>query len=205
MRLRENTALERKWSPPISGASNASAMRTSVLLTIVRFSRHPSSGISAPSGLSENCRPTPSGAHRCFDAPHVLLPAAPCTDSIQTRRLWPATASPPLFDRNRPAAPSRRDTEWRCWRSCRAGTCGGRVFWVRNSIADAPWGGFGSAQLFWDASADTGSARLSGRLCCLRHPSQTRTCGTAALRPAVRSRERWADHSPPPGDRGRRP
>ncbi len=30
-----NTALERKWSPPISGAVKASAMRTSVLLTIV--------------------------------------------------------------------------------------------------------------------------------------------------------------------------
>ena len=31
-----NTALERKWSPPISGAVNASAIRTSVLLTMVR-------------------------------------------------------------------------------------------------------------------------------------------------------------------------
>ncbi len=30
-----NTALERKWSPPISGAVNASAIRTSVLLMIV--------------------------------------------------------------------------------------------------------------------------------------------------------------------------
>ena len=30
-----NTALERKWSPPISGAANASAIRTSVLLIIV--------------------------------------------------------------------------------------------------------------------------------------------------------------------------
>ena len=31
-----NTALERKWSPPISGAVNASAMRTSVFEIIVR-------------------------------------------------------------------------------------------------------------------------------------------------------------------------
>ncbi len=31
-----NTALERKWSPPISGGVNASALRTSVLLMIVR-------------------------------------------------------------------------------------------------------------------------------------------------------------------------
>ncbi len=30
-----NTALERKWSPPISGAAKASAIRTSVLLIIV--------------------------------------------------------------------------------------------------------------------------------------------------------------------------
>ena len=31
-----NTAAERKWSPPISGAVNASALLTSVLLTMVR-------------------------------------------------------------------------------------------------------------------------------------------------------------------------
>jgi hypothetical protein len=30
-----NTALERKWSPPISGSANASALRASVLLMIV--------------------------------------------------------------------------------------------------------------------------------------------------------------------------
>ncbi len=31
-----NTAAARKWSPPISGVVNASALRQSVLLTIVR-------------------------------------------------------------------------------------------------------------------------------------------------------------------------
>ena len=31
-----NTALDRKWSPPISGSAKASAIRTSVLLTMVR-------------------------------------------------------------------------------------------------------------------------------------------------------------------------
>ena len=31
-----NTAAERKWSPPISGGMNASALATSVLLTMVR-------------------------------------------------------------------------------------------------------------------------------------------------------------------------
>src|SRR6202008_331576 len=47
-----NTALERKWSPPISGGVNASALRTSVLLTIVKYLRHGSSVWSAPSWIS---------------------------------------------------------------------------------------------------------------------------------------------------------
>ena len=54
-----NTALDRKWSPPISGAEKGSAFRTSVLLTIVRYLRHPSSGESreipeAPIGVPDS-------------------------------------------------------------------------------------------------------------------------------------------------------
>ena len=47
-----NTALERKWSPPISGAVNASAMRTSVFETIVRCWRYGSSDDNALSARS---------------------------------------------------------------------------------------------------------------------------------------------------------
>ena len=93
-----NTALDRKWSPPISGASNASAMRTSVLLTMVRYFRHGSSEGSAPSAMSSNSRPTSAGAHRFLVAPHALEPAAPCTDSMQTSRvLFVAAAAAPAF------------------------------------------------------------------------------------------------------------
>ena len=63
-------------------------MRTSVLLTIVRYLRHGSSGESAPSGLSSkslaDCRPAPRGS---CDAPQVFEPAAPCTDSMATNRV----------------------------------------------------------------------------------------------------------------------
>ena len=89
-----NTALERKWSPPISGALNGSAMRTSVLLTMVRYFRHGASDGSAPSGISSKFRPTPAGAQRFFDAPQVFEPAAPCTDSMQTSRVLSAAAAP---------------------------------------------------------------------------------------------------------------
>jgi hypothetical protein len=99
-----NTALDLKWSPPISGASNASAMRTSVLLTIVRYSRQGSSGASAPSGLSWKLRPISAGAHRCFDAPQVFDPAHPCTSSMHTSRVFSVAAdAPPNFRSERTA------------------------------------------------------------------------------------------------------
>jgi len=47
-----NTALERKWSPPISGVLNGSAMRQSVLLMSVICSRHGSIGLKGCSGTS---------------------------------------------------------------------------------------------------------------------------------------------------------
>ena len=62
-------------------------MRTSVLLMIDILCFHASIGASAPSGLSVKSRPTPCGAHRYFEAPQVFEPAAPCTDSMVTRRL----------------------------------------------------------------------------------------------------------------------
>lgn len=58
----KNTALERKWSPPISGAVNASAMRTSVFETIVRCWRYGSSDDKALSGTMVKSLPTCSGA-----------------------------------------------------------------------------------------------------------------------------------------------
>ena len=74
-------------------------MRTSVLLTMVRYSRHGSSGASAPSGFSWKLRPISAGAHRRFDAPHVLEPAHPCTSSMHTSRVLSAAAEVPPIDR----------------------------------------------------------------------------------------------------------
>src|SRR5687767_15215860 len=80
-----NTAAERKWSPPISGGENASAIRTSVLLTMVMYSRHGSRGARAL-GLRSNADPAVAGAHRLLVAPKAVLPAEPCTISMATRR-----------------------------------------------------------------------------------------------------------------------
>ena len=63
-----NTALERKWSPPISGVVKASAMRTSVLLMMVTWSRNGSSGLRLL-GLRSNAVP------RLRRRPQVLLDA----------------------------------------------------------------------------------------------------------------------------------
>ena len=89
-----NTALERKWSPPISGVVNASALRTSVLLTMVMWSRNGSSGAQAL-GRRSKSRPTAAGAHRFFLMPSAVLPAEPCTISIATKRIF----RPPLARR----------------------------------------------------------------------------------------------------------
>src|SRR5258705_12829654 len=70
-------------------------MRTSVLLTIVRYFRQGSSDTSAPSGSSSKFRPTDAGAQRFFVAPHALEPAAPCTDSMATKRVLSAVADAP--------------------------------------------------------------------------------------------------------------
>ena len=93
-----NTALERKWSPPISGAVKASALRTSVLLTTVRYSRNGSSGLRLV-GLRSKSRPTPAGAQRFFLIPSAVLPADPCTISIATRRTFLFAAAAPKTDR----------------------------------------------------------------------------------------------------------
>ena len=84
-----NTALDRKWSPPISGSSNASAFFTSVLLMIVRYSRSGSSGFSAE-GVRSNLLPVAAGAHMFSLMPKAVLPAEPCTISMQASRTLPA-------------------------------------------------------------------------------------------------------------------
>ena len=60
-------------------------MRTSVLLTMVRYSRQGSSGDNAVT-LRSNADPVAAGAHRFFERPNAVLPAEPCTISIATRR-----------------------------------------------------------------------------------------------------------------------
>src|SRR2546428_1528961 len=78
-----NTALDRKWSPPISGCVSASAPCTSVSLTMVRYLRNGSRGLRAL-GVRSNARPVSAGDQRCWLAPHALLPAAPGPLSVQT-------------------------------------------------------------------------------------------------------------------------
>ena len=60
-------------------------MRTSVLLTIVRYLRHDSSGDNDVA-LRSKARPAVGGAQRCSVRPNGLQPAAPCTISRQSRR-----------------------------------------------------------------------------------------------------------------------
>ena len=87
-----NTALERKWSPPISSGLYASAMRTSVLLMIVRYLRHDSSGESDVL-LRSKLLPVVGGAHRCSVSPNGAQPAAPCTISSASSRVGFAARS----------------------------------------------------------------------------------------------------------------
>src|SRR5688572_403894 len=61
-------------------------MRTSVLLTMVRYFRYGSSALSAV-GARSNCRPVAAGDHMFIVAPSSLHPAAPCTISIATSRV----------------------------------------------------------------------------------------------------------------------
>ena len=56
------TALERKWSPPISGVVKASAWRQSVLLTMVSRSWKGRSELSALSGRISKSLPVVAGA-----------------------------------------------------------------------------------------------------------------------------------------------
>jgi hypothetical protein len=63
-----NTALARKWSPPISGVVNASAIRRSVLLTMVMCCRTDSSGCSAL-GVRSKFFPVAAGDHRFAFSP----------------------------------------------------------------------------------------------------------------------------------------
>ena len=79
-------ALERKWSPPVSGAVNASALRTSVLLMIVRCSRSGSSGRMLV-GLRSNSLPGAAGDQRFLVIPTFVAPADPCTISMAVRRV----------------------------------------------------------------------------------------------------------------------
>ena len=85
------TELVRKWSPPISGGENASAIPTSVSLMMVRCSRYGSRELRAPL-LRSKWRPDSAGAHRCCVPPQALEPAAPCTISMQTRRVGSSAA-----------------------------------------------------------------------------------------------------------------
>ena len=117
-----NTALERKWSPPISGAVNASALRTSVLLTIVRWSRNGSSGLRLLGDRSKS-RPTPAGAHMFFLMPNAVLPA----DAVHhlDRRRSGSSAARPSAPSAVPPAPSPRGTAAPSSRRCPSGRCGG--------------------------------------------------------------------------------
>src|SRR5689334_13134910 len=78
-------ALERKWSPPLSLGEYGSAWRTSVLLTMVKYSLNGSSDLRAV-GERSNPFPAAAGDHRFSELPMSLHPAAPCTISIATRR-----------------------------------------------------------------------------------------------------------------------
>src|SRR5262245_1311268 len=73
---------------------NASALRTSVLLTMVRYCRYGSSAIRLVGDRSK-ADPTSAGDQRFRLAPKFVLPAAPCTISIATKRtrFEPAAAS----------------------------------------------------------------------------------------------------------------
>src|SRR6516164_6341689 len=80
---------------------NASAFRTSVLLTMVRSFRYGSSDARLV-GARSKVDPTAAGDHRLRFAPKFVLPAAPWTISIATRRT-----------RRAPAAASRAEAVWR--------------------------------------------------------------------------------------------
>src|SRR3954470_16291483 len=86
-----NTALERKWSPPISFGLSAAASGclTSVVLVVVRYSRYASSDLSAVGPRSKS-RPVAAGAHMLSFAPNSFEPAAPCTISMATNRVGAA-------------------------------------------------------------------------------------------------------------------
>ena len=56
-----------------------------MLLTTVTYSRNGASGSSV--GLHSKSRPARTGANRFFFTPNAVLPAEPCTISMQTRRL----------------------------------------------------------------------------------------------------------------------
>ena len=94
------TALDRKWSPPTSCASKASAIRTSVLETIVMWSRQGSSDFRTFASRNSKSRPVAAGAKRCCSAPHSLQPGTPCTSSMHTSRVGCAA---PVAPRKRPA------------------------------------------------------------------------------------------------------
>src|SRR5437868_103339 len=59
----------------------------SILLMIVRSLRNGSSGARLVPDRS-NSRPIPAGAQRFFFTPIAVLPAAPCTISIATSRIF---------------------------------------------------------------------------------------------------------------------
>jgi hypothetical protein len=67
-------------------------MRTSVLLTMVRYLRQGSSGESEVAPRSK-ALPVVGGAHRCSVRPKGEQPAAPCTISRQRRRAGSAAAA----------------------------------------------------------------------------------------------------------------
>ena len=90
------TALDRKWSPPTSDGANASAIRVSVLLMIVRWLRKGSSELRLPLLISKR-RPVAAGFQKFCVMPNSLHPAAPCTCSMHTSRVRPAARPAAVF------------------------------------------------------------------------------------------------------------
>jgi hypothetical protein len=85
-----NTALDRKWSAPSSAVECAVAGLRSVSLTMVMYSRHGSSGFKL--SLNSKSRPVCAGDQKCWFEPSTVLPAAPCTISMQVSRVLGAAA-----------------------------------------------------------------------------------------------------------------
>ena len=176
-------------------------MRTSVLLTMVRYLRHGSSGESAPSGLSVKSRPMPAGAQRCFDgAPRVAAGrAVHRLDAHQPRLAGGRAAAARRWRKTRRPAPWRRDTAARPWRSGPAGTCGdAAIFWVRmmHEKSRDRWEGIGQSSALRRRPRPFDALGAEG-LAVHDRASRTPTCGSPSPPPsrAIARTVGWSESS----------